>query len=220
VSDETPAGDKSAADETTDGEIILHKTWVYRVIHGIVWTASRIPHRVRIRGVEHIPAGGCMIASNHQSFVDIPLIAGTVPRHVSFVARDSLARSKVLGYIMRQCGAVLVRRGSSDRKALRQMASHMQRGDCVAIFPEGTRSPDGTVQPFKGGALLAARIAKVPIVPMGIRGTRGVLPRGRSLPRPVRVTVEFGPPIDPASPDASQELQQAVEALVGDGRVR
>lgn len=207
-------------DEESFDEILVRPTWVYRLIHATVWLAARLVHRVRIEGREKLPAEGFLIASNHQSFVDIPLIAATVPRHVSFVARDTLARSRLLGFIMNRCGAVLVKRGAADRRALREMAAHMKLGDCVAIFPEGTRTDDGTVQAFKGGALLAARMAGVPVVPMAIRGAYRVLPRGRSFPRPAKVAVTFGHPIDPKAPGALKELHTAVEAMVGDGEIR
>lgn len=217
------AREGEARTPVTDEEIfdvLVRRTWVYRVIRFGCWLASRVVHRVRIEGLQNLPEGGCLIASNHQSFVDIPLIAAVVPRHVSFVARDTLAESKLLAYIMERCGAVLVKRGAADRRALREMAQHLKLGDCVAIFPEGTRTFDGTVQPFKGGALLAARMAGVPIVPMAIRGADRVMGRGKSIPRPAKIAVTFGHPIDPKAPDALKELQAVVEEMVGDGAIR
>jgi 1-acyl-sn-glycerol-3-phosphate acyltransferase len=184
------------------------------------WLGSRLLHRVRIEGLEHLPEGGCLVASNHQSFIDIPLLAAVIPRHVSFVARDSLAKSKPLAYIMERCGAVLVKRGASDRRAMREMSTHLKLGDCISIFPEGTRSIDGKVGEFKGGALLAARMAGVPIVPAAIRGGLRVLPRGKSFPRLAKLAVTFGSPIEPKAPDALERLQEAVEAMVGDGEIR
>lgn len=211
---------RPVSDEEIFEGILVERTWVYRSIRSLCWLASRVVHRVKIEGLERLPEGGCLLASNHQSFVDIPLIAAVVPRHVSFVARDSLAKSKLLAYIMDRCGAVLVKRGAADRRALREMSMHLKLGDCVSIFPEGTRTTDGTVGEFKGGALLAARMAGVPIVPMALRGAYRVLPRGKSVPRPAKVAVSFGHPIDPKSPGALKELQAAVEEMVGDGEIR
>jgi 1-acyl-sn-glycerol-3-phosphate acyltransferase len=195
-------------------------TPVYRALHVCVWLGARLLHRVRIEGRGHLPrSGGYLLAAKHQSFIDIPLIAAVVPGHVCFVARDTLARSRVLGFIIRSCGAVLVRRNTSDRRALREIAAHLARGDRVAMFPEGTRTPDGRVKAFRGGALLAARMAGAPVVPTAIRGAFDALPRQRRILRPARVSVTFGAPLDPRAPDALERLQAAVEAMVGDGRI-
>jgi 1-acyl-sn-glycerol-3-phosphate acyltransferase len=171
--------------------------------------------RRRVAGVEHLPRdGGVLIAANHQSYLDIPLIAVAVPRHVSFVARRSLANWSWLAYVMRQCGAVLVEPGKADRAALREMARHLEAGDCVAIFPEGTRTPDGRLQEFKQGALLAARSAKVPIVPCAIRGTFEAWGKGKSFPRPRRIELRFAAPVDAAAPDALERTRAAILALL------
>jgi 1-acyl-sn-glycerol-3-phosphate acyltransferase len=206
-----------SADPARDAEPILtRKTLVYHLCHFGSLFYCKLWHRISYEGLEHIPrAGGAVIASNHQSHIDILIYGGGVPRHVCFVARDTLAEQRWLGFVMRQCGAVLVKRGASDRRALRAMADHLEQGDLVAIFPEGTRTRDGNLQEFKGGALLAARLAKVPIVPAGIRGAFEAFPRGRALPRPVKIRVRFGPPIDSALPDAQERLIAAIATLAG-----
>ncbi len=203
-----------------DERILTTKTLVYRLCHWGSLLYCKLWHRIRIEGVENIPkTGGAVIASNHQSHVDILVYGGCVPRHASFVARDTLAEQRWLAFVMRECGAVLVKRSTSDRKALRAMVEHLEAGDLVAIFPEGTRTRDGRIGEFKGGALLAARMAKVPIVPAGIRGTFAAYPRGRLIPRPRKIVVRFAPPIDSSLPDAQERLVAAVEGMVGDGRV-
>lgn len=200
-------------------EILTTRTFVYRLCQTLSWLANCILFRRRIEGRHHLPPeGGVLIASNHQSYLDIPLIAQACSRHLSFVARDSLARSAWLAYVMRRCGVVLIRRGVADHKALREMKAHLEQGDVVVVFPEGTRSLDGCVQPFRGGALLAARTAGVPIVPVGIRGNFKALPRGASLPRLCRVAMRFGEPIDSRRPDALELVQASIESMVGDGR--
>ena len=125
----------------------------------------------------------------------------------------------MLGWLMRQCGAVLIERGAADRKALRDMTGHLAQGDLLAIFPEGTRTRDGSLGEFKGGATLTAKRARVPIIPAAIRGAVDAMPRGKVLPRPRRVQIEFGPPIDPQAPDAQEQLVAAVRALAGDGHL-
>ena len=196
-------------------ELLTHATPVYRLCRALtnLWY---LPYfRRRVAGVEHLPRqGGVLIAANHQSYLDIPLIAMAAPRHVSFVARKSLANWSWLAYVMRQCGAVLVEPGKADRAALREMTRHLEAGDCVAIFPEGTRTPDGRLQDFKQGALLAARSAKVPIVPCAIRGTFEAWGKGKSFPRPRRIELCFAAPVDAAAPDALERTRAAILALL------
>ena len=220
VSDLLPAGDARPAAAAHE-PILTRKTLVYHVGSTAALLFCKAYCRLRVEGLANVPrAGGAVLASNHQSFLDILLLGGCVPRHVAFVARDTLADWRWLAFVMRQSGAVLVKRGTSDRRALRQMADHLEAGDMVVIYPEGTRTRDGSLQEFKGGALLAARLARVPIVPVGIRGAFEAWPRGKSLPRPRKVGVRFGAPIDSAAPDAQARLVAAVQGLVGDGTYR
>ncbi|TDJ65929.1 MAG: 1-acyl-sn-glycerol-3-phosphate acyltransferase [Planctomycetota bacterium] len=196
---------------------LVRKTWVYRLIMFLARPLYAMVYRARIVGHEHVPrTGPVLLASNHASFLDIPLVAMAVGRrHVGFIARDSLARSRVLGFIMRHCGVVLIRRDTSDRAALRLAAEHMRLGDVVAIFPEGTRSADGGLAVFKRGALLAARMAKAPILPCGIRGSFGAWPRTARWPGRGRLELHFGPLIDSSLPDAFDRLRASILALTG-----
>ena len=215
MSDERAEDRSEAAPDDEPGPM----TWItpgYRVARAL----SRLlflPGGRRYEGLEHVPeSGGCVIAANHLSFLDIPLVAASLDRHVCFVARDTLARSRPLAWLMRQCGAVLVRRGQADRPALREMGAHLERGDCLAIFPEGTRSPDGRMGEFRRGALMVARQAGVPIVPAGIRGTGRFLGTGQKLPRPGPVSIRYAAAIDPMEPDALARARQAIASLIGD----
>ncbi len=194
---------------------LTHATLVYRLCRALM-NAWYLPYfRRRVVGRENLPReGGVLIAANHQSYLDIPLIAIAAPRHVCFVARKSLADSRGLAYVMRQCGAVLVERGKADRSALRGMVAHLAAGDCVAMFPEGTRTLDGKLQVFKAGALLAARSAKVPIVPCAISGAYEAWGKGVSVPRPTRITISFGAAVDSALPDALERTKAAIEFML------
>ncbi len=206
-----PAGSRNAPPLTT-------RTLVYRLCAFLSWLASRVVFRLKIRGLENLPAGGCLLVANHQSFLDIPFLGGSIPRHVSFVARDSLANARWLAYVMRECGAVLVKRGAGDRRALRAILAHLEAGDCVAIFPEGTRTRDGRIQPFQSGALHAARRAGVPVVPVGIRGSFEAWPRQQKLPRPHKVELTVGAPLDvreDSGPEAVEALRTTVADLAG-----
>ncbi len=202
-------------------KLIIWKTPTYWIVQRITQALLFLICRLRIRGRQHVPkTGGAVFASNHQSTMDIPIIAAANKRHVCFVARETLAESKAIAILMRECGAVLIERGATDRKALRDMAEHLKLGDLLAVFPEGTRTVDGSLSEFKRGAVLTAKKAGVPIIPTGITGAMDAMPRGKMFARFRRVAVEFGEPIDPTLPDAQERLVAAVQKLVGDGRFR
>jgi 1-acyl-sn-glycerol-3-phosphate acyltransferase len=193
-------------------------TRFYRVLRFLDRLCCLTFFRMRVEGLENVPKeGGAMICANHQSYLDILVIGASVPRHVTFVARDTLADTAWLALVMRRCGAILVRRGTSDRAAIRAMSESMKAGGIVAIYPEGTRTLTGNVANFKGGAVMAARMAGVMLVPAGIRGAYQAWPKGRSFPLPRRIGVRFGAPIDPNLEDARDRLEAAVRTLMGDG---
>ncbi len=171
-------------------------TWIYRLAGVLTSAYLWLVGPPRIEGLEHVPpSGGVLIVTNHESFLDIPLIGTSLDRHVTFVARESLAKSRFLAWFLAGCRAILVRRGAADRQALAAMVARLRAGGAVAIFPEGTRSPDGRIQPFLGGAVFAALRARVPVVPAGLSGTRDVLPKGKRWPRRAKLRLTFGAPL-------------------------
>lgn len=203
------------------GPLIVHSTTAYRVGRGLMAAYLRVRHRLRSEGTEHLPkTGGFLIVSNHQSFLDIPVLAAAArPRHVAFVARASLARSRFLDWLMRESGCVLIEPNTPDRAALEGMIAHLRGGDCVAVFPEGTRTPDGGLGVFRAGAVVAARRAVVPIVPAGIRGAFEAWPRSQRIPRRAPITVRFAAPIPPGTEDPIGEARAVIAGMIGDGRV-
>ena len=215
-SDAGDAGNKgeAPAESAAPPAVLTRRTLTYHLLCTTAKVGSRTVFPTRYEGREHLPAEGPLVlCSNHQSYLDIPLIAAGVRRHVSFVARDTLARSPLLARIMDRCGAVLVRRGASDHGALKEMVAHLAEGDCLCIFPEGTRTKDGSIGEFRRGALLAARRGRAPVVPVAITGSFEAWPPGRSLPRPHGVTIRFGEPVDPRGRDALEIVAGRVADL-------
>jgi len=191
----------------------------YRLIRLSVLSYLKLFNRLGWTGREHVPpSGGLLVVSNHNSFLDIPAIAAALPRHGSFVARQSLARSRFLGWVLRVTGAVLLKRGAADRAALREMGDHLEAEDAVVIFPEGTRSQDGKLGEFRGGALFIAKRAGVPVLPVGIEGSFEAWPRHAKRPGRGRIRVHFGPPIDPRAEGAEELLRAEIIRLsTGEG---
>ena len=197
-------------------DVVTGSRPVYRVGRFLLRTYLAL-HRLRVEGREHLPrAGGVLIVSNHQSFLDIPVLASAAPRHVAFVARASLAHSRFLAFIMREAGCVLIHPNTPDRAALEGMIAHLEGGDCVAVFPEGTRTPDGELGTFRGGAAVAARRAGVPILPAAIMGAFEAWPRDRSLPRPRGIRVRFGPPFAADVEEPMERARQVIAEMMGD----
>ncbi len=216
---ENESHSKPRSDKAESAEILTHVTPTYWLCRESSRLAYTLFFRPKISGREHLPAEGpVVLVSNHQSFLDIPLISFAATRHVSFVARQSLAKSALLRRIMKGCGAVLVQPESADRGALRDMNAHLAAGDCLGLFPEGTRSQDGSVGEFRAGALMVAKRNRAPLVPIAIRGGLQAWPRKSSFPKPARLWLRFGAPIDSSVPDALEKARDAVVEMVGDGR--
>lgn len=153
--------------------------------------------KIRVEGLEHLPPGGAILASNHQSLVDIPLFVAALPREVRFLAKQELGRIPVFGSAMARAGNLFIdREDPRDAVHLVRKAIHrMERGQMVVVFPEGTRSRDGTIGEFKPGAFYLARKTAFPLLPVLIDGGHKALPRGSLLFRPASLSVKVLPPL-------------------------
>jgi len=157
--------------------------------------------RIQVHGADKIPSGVPLIfMGNHQSNFDILTLYSGLPHHFSWIAKQELFRIPLFGYAMKRAGYLPLDR-SDGRQALKTMeyaAKKIREGVSVIIFPEGTRSMDGKLLPFKrGGFLLAAR-AGVPIVPFTISGSAVVNPPKQLAVHKGTVTIRFGEPIPTA----------------------
>ena len=150
---------------------------------------------VRPAGVD--PGASYVYLANHQSLFDIPALLRAVPGRFRMVAKQSLFRIPVFGWAIAAAGFVSVDRGDSAaaRQSFAAAEQRLRSGGSILLFPEGTRSDGETLLPFKRGGFLLALRTGLPIVPVGIRGTRPVQARGRRSIRPGVVEVRFGTPI-------------------------
>jgi 1-acyl-sn-glycerol-3-phosphate acyltransferase len=136
------------------------------------WPA-RFFTRVRAYGTDRVPAaGGVVLAINHFHWIDIPIVGAMSPRTVYFVAKVEAAGFPVLGAILRAFGAIPIRRGQSDRDAVRSMREAARRGHVVGLFVEGTRQHHGRPGTAQPGAAMVALQEGVPVVPVAIHGTQ------------------------------------------------
>jgi 1-acyl-sn-glycerol-3-phosphate acyltransferase len=129
---------------------------------------------------------------NHQSFLDPLLVGLPLKRPVSFLARDSLFRVPIIGWILRNTYVMPINREAASTSSLREAIRRLAHGFYVGIFPEGTRTETGEVGELKPGFLALMRRAQVPVYPVGIAGAFQSYPKRAWFPRPVKVCVEFG----------------------------
>jgi 1-acyl-sn-glycerol-3-phosphate acyltransferase len=145
----------------------------------------------------NVPATGpAILASNHSSFLDPPLVGAAAKREINYLARESLFRFPVIGWLLRHVNAVPVDREGGGAAGLRAIFDRLMRGGAIILFPEGTRSPDGTLQKAKSGIGLTVIKSEAPVVPVRVFGTFDAYNRHHTLPRPRKVAVRFGKPLD------------------------
>ena len=179
----------------------------------------------RTSGNGFVPLQGpLVVVANHGSHLDPPLLGHALGRPVAFMAKAELFRIPILGALIRACGAYPVKRGASDREAIRTATARLEEGWAIGVFLDGTRQTDGRVnEPRPGAALLAAR-SGAPLLPVAIINSHRALGAGRSWPRLVPVELRIGEPIPaptgrrkPELEATTRELQQRINALIDQG---
>ena len=169
---------------------------LYAVLKPIAVALMRLLFRVEGYGQEHVPAEGpVLIVANHSSILDPPLVGGMCPRQLTFLAKAELFRIPGFGGLIRRLGAQPLRREGADPSALRTAQRVLAEGKALLVFPEGTRGDEGDLREPKAGAALLAVQSGATVVPAYVRGSGRAWPRGRRLPRPVKVVVTFGAPL-------------------------
>ncbi len=167
--------------------------------HILLGPLLRLIYRPRVRGIANIPrTGGFILAANHISFVDSLFMPLLCPRPVVFLGKADYFESWRTRWFFRGANVIPVRRqgGPAGEAAILAGIDALKRGDAVGIYPEGTRSPDGRLYRGKTGVARMALEARVPVIPVSIRGTRDVMPLDARVPRPTgKVLVEFGKPL-------------------------
>jgi 1-acyl-sn-glycerol-3-phosphate acyltransferase len=168
----------------------------YQFARAIVLSVCKVFFRVRVVGLENVPASGpYIVAPSHRSNLDVPFAAFVTRRTIRFLAKDELFTPGFGEKLFNALGAIPVDRGTADRGALRKIEAALREGSVVGLFPEGTRKSGPDIADlFDGTTYLAVKLG-VPIVPVGIGGSEYILAKGRKIPRVHRVVVSVGKPI-------------------------
>ena len=162
----------------------------YRVARCVVSGLANLFFRLTVVGASNVPKeGGVIVAANHNSYFDIPLLGCCLARQADYLAKEELFKNRPIGLFLRSLGGIPLRRAGVDRASLTEAATRLRAGRLLVLYPEGTRSPNGVLQPARPGIGKLVAQSGARVVPVFIRGT--------ARARPFRsVTLIFGTPMD------------------------
>jgi len=175
------------------------RPFLYDLVRGVIRFLFLTLSHPRVICPERCPPQGpAILAINHLSYFDGPMVLAMLPRRVRPMAAERLRRHFFFGPVMNATGAVFIRRGQLDRAAMRALLAVLEGGGCVAVAIEGTRSPDGKLQEGKNGVAYLAAKSGAPLIPAAVWGTEGIWPAWRRFRR-ADVHLSLGSPITLAS---------------------
>ena len=199
--------------------------WVFQMAR--LWSHGLLAFsgvRLDVEYVEPLSADQCCIyMSNHQSVFDIPALITSLPGQTRLLAKQSLFRIPIFGWAMKAGGFISIDRKnrSKAKESFNSAVSRLKEGSSTLVFPEGTRSPDGELQPFERGGFLLALKSGLPIVPVGVIGSMAIRRRGSYVVRPGRITVRYGRPLRVedfgvrGKQDLTQRVREEIAILAG-----
>jgi 1-acyl-sn-glycerol-3-phosphate acyltransferase len=173
--------------------------FLYRLVKGILSPLLRLLYRVGTEGRESFPQDGpVIVVANHLSFMDSLFVPLCVPRRMVFLAKSDYFESPATAWLFKGLGMIPVKRDVKEKTeaALQAGLEVLGEGGALGLYPEGTRSPDGRLYRGRTGVARLAVRSKAPVVPVGVIGTRQVMPKDASFPRPWgKVRIRFGQPL-------------------------
>jgi len=175
---------------------------LYRFVQFLTFVLFRVFFRIEIHGLENVPKdGGAILAPNHSSWLDPPLIGCIIPREISFFAKKELFSVPVVGWFIAYANSISVDRQGQSSGALRELIRRLKGGMVSIVFPEGTRSKTGDFLKPKQGAGMAAVMSSVPVVPVWIEGAF------KAKAFRTKIKVHFMPPFNPADIEAETKKE-------------
>ena len=193
----------------------IFETALYVFVRNVIVGFCKLFWRLSVEGREHIPATGPFILSPvHRSNIDTPLVAACTSRKVHYMGKQEMWKYKLSAAFFTAMGGFPVNRGSADRDALRKCVDYLNRGEPIVIFPEGTRRSGPVVEEMFEGAAYVSTKTGAPIVPVGIGGSEGAMPKGAKFLKPVKCHLIIGPPLHPeAGVEPGKAPRRAVREL-------
>jgi 1-acyl-sn-glycerol-3-phosphate acyltransferase len=187
----------------TRDELKQRASWcLYSVLRGPTWALAKLFFDFWSTGREHLPASGpVLIVSNHQSHLDPPIVGLACSRQLKYLARHGLFFWP-FSWLIRSLGAVPLDKKAGGIGGIKKTLQLLRANEAVLVFPEGTRTNDGSLSPMLPGFCAIARRSRATIVPVAIDGAFAALPRGSLVPRPNPITVILCPPVSPAQYEA------------------
>lgn len=197
----------------------------YTLFKPVCWIFARLWARIRVEGLENVPGDGPFILlANHQSILDPILIQTHLPRDLHTLTKSTQFGMRFFGWVLPRINTIPTRRFKVDPQVVRVILRRLSEGQGIGIYPEGERSWDAEIQPFRRGTIRVVLKAGVPVIPCGVSGSYDVWPRwSKRLRRaPVRIrfgeAITFGPHDDRAEreravPEATERIREALETL-------
>ncbi len=189
----------------------------YHFISAVLYILFKVLFRFKAHGTQNVPTEadkrGVILAPNHQSFLDPPILGISLQRRVTFLAKEYLFKNFVVGIILRGIGAYPIKSEKDDFRSIRDLIRLLKDGQCVVVFPEGTRSADGQMnEPESGIGFLAAKSAAY-VVPVYIRGSYEAFPKKGGFFKLKPVQAYYGEPFIPAEDKSLMEAQDPYGAV-------
>ncbi len=198
------------------------RSFAWKALQGIGRVGTTLFFDLKTYGRRNVPKkGGVLLVANHQSYLDPVLVAVHLYRPVSFLAKSELFENPFLAWLIRLLTAISVRQGESDVGAMKEAIRRLREGHALSIFPEGTRTLTGEIEPLEKGVALVIRRAAVPVVAVAIHGSFEAWPKGSKVFHPHRIRVKYGKPMDFSGKKADEivgDLGRELRTLLADLR--
>lgn len=190
---------------------------LYAVSKFIFLVVLKLFFGLKVYGREKLPyRGGVILASNHASYLDPIILGAASPRPLNFMAREDLFRNWLFGRLISNVNAFPIERKTADPSAVKEATKRLRDGKVLTVFPEGTRSIDGSIGPGQLGVGLIANKSQVPVIPVFIKGSNEAFPKGAKFLKCKPIQVYFGPSISFEKYKRSKDRKPKYDLFVQD----